>query len=93
MDLSTLLLQVGPLIIVIVVMYFMLIGPQKREQKKLTEMRRELQIGDSITTIGGIVGRVVSMKEDTVVIETGTERTRIRFLRTAISAVEKLEME
>ena len=92
MDTNALFMQIVPFALIIIAMYFILMAPQKREQKKLTEMRRELQIGDAVTTIGGIVGRVVSLKEDTVVVETAEDRTKIRFLRTAIQAVDKLEM-
>ena len=73
-------------------MYFMIYRPQKKQQKKDTEMRNALDIGDEVTTIGGIVGRVVAIKEDTFVLETGSDRTKIRFRRSAISSVEKLDM-
>ena len=82
-----------PFVLVIVVMYFMLIAPQKKQEKKLQQMRADLQVGDGITTVGGSVGRVVSLKDDTVLVETGSERTRIRFKRVAIQSVEKLEMD
>lgn len=82
-----------PFLLVIVVMYFMLVAPQKKQEKKLQEMRAELQVGDGVTTVGGIVGRVVSLKDDTVLVETGSERTRIRFKRVAIQSVEKLDVE
>lgn len=75
------------------IMYFLMIRPQKKKDKQLADMRNALDIGDGVTTIGGIVGRVVALKDDTVVIETGTERTRIRFKRWAIQDVEKLVVE
>ena len=56
-------------------------------------MRSALEIGDSVTTIGGIVGRVVALKFDTVVLETGNERIGVRFKRWAVQEVEKLTME
>ena len=56
-------------------------------------MRNSLEIGDEVTTIGGIVGRVVAIKEDTFVLETGSDRTKIRFRRAAIQSIEKLNME
>ena len=74
-------------------MYFMIYRPQKKQQKKDTEMRNALDIGDEITTIGGIVGRVVAIKEDTFVLETGSDRMKIRFRRSAIASVEKLDLE
>ena len=82
-----------PLVLAIVVMYFILIRPQKKKDKQLQDMRSALEIGDSVTTIGGIVGRVVALKDDTVVLETGTERNRVRFKRWAVQEVEKLTME
>ena len=74
-------------------MYFIIYRPQKKQQKKDTEMRNALDIGDEVTTIGGIVGRVVAIKEDTFVLETGSDRMKIRFRRSAIASVEKLDLE
>lgn len=74
-------------------MYFMIYRPQKKQQKRETEMRNSLEIGDEVTTIGGIIGRVVAMKDDTFVMETGSDRVKIRFRRTAIAAVNKLQMD
>ena len=83
----------GFLILALVAMYFILFLPQKKQEKQAQEMRANLQVGDGVTTIGGIVGRVVSLKDDTVLVETGSERTKIRFKRVAIQSVEKLELE
>ena len=74
-------------------MYFMIYRPQKKQQKKDTEMRNALDIGDEVTTIGGIVGRVVAIKEDTFVLETGSDRMKSRVRRSAIASVEKLDLE
>ena len=67
---------------------------EKKKQKKVEAMRDALKVGDNITTIGGIVGIVcaISEKDDTIVLETGSDRTKIRFRRTAIASVEKLDM-
>ncbi len=78
-----------PMLIVVAIMYFMMIRPQRKKEKQLADMRNALEVGDKITTIGGIVGLVVSVKEDTVLIETGSDRTKIRFKRWAIQEVEK----
>lgn len=90
---STMLLLVG----LVVVMYFLMIRPQKKRQKEEQALRDNLQIGDEITTIGGIVGKVVTIKEDAVVIETGADRVKIKFLRGAIqtnnTASAKLQAE
>ena len=71
-----------------VILYFFMIRPGKKQEKKDAEMRNALQVGDEVTTIGGIIGKVVSIKEDTFVLETTKERTKIRFLRGAIRSVD-----
>lgn len=73
-----------PLILVAVVMYFLMIRPQKKKEKKDAKMRSNLQVGDEVVTIGGIIGIVFSIKDDTVVIETGSDRSKIRVTKTAI---------
>lgn len=77
------------------VMYFIIIRPQKKKQKEEQALRDNIQIGDEVTTIGGIVGKVVTVKEDTVVIETGADRVKLKFLKGAIqtnnTANEKLQ--
>lgn len=67
-------------------MYFFMIRPQKKKQKEEQNMRDSIQIGDEITTIGGIVGKVVTVKDDSIVLETGAgaERTKMKFTRWAI---------
>ena len=67
-----------------VLMYFLMIRPQKKRQKEEQNMRDSIQIGDEITTIGGIMGRVVTVKDDSIVIETGADRTKLRFQKWAI---------
>ena len=81
------------LALMLVLLYFMIYRPQKKQEKKDAAMRAALEIGDQVTTIGGIVGIVCAIadKDDTLVIETGSDRTKIRFRRTAISSVEKLD--
>ena len=71
----------------------MIYRPQKKQEKKDAAMRAALEIGDQVTTIGGIVGRVVAIKDDTFVLETGADRVKIRFIKNAISSVEKLNMD
>lgn len=79
------------------IMYFLMIRPQKKKQKEEQAMRDNLQIGDEITTIGGIVGKIVTVKDDTLIIETGADRNRMKITRWAISqnntANEKLAAE
>lgn len=75
----------APIVVVIVVFYFMLIRPQQKKDKEDRAMRENLEIGDEIVTMGGIIGLVVSVKEDTVVIETGSDRSKIRIVKSAVS--------
>ncbi len=77
-----------PLILIFVAMYFFMIRPQKKQEKEANKMRDELTVGDEITTIGGIIGKVVSIKDETLVLETTKDRTRIRILKTAVSRVD-----
>ena len=81
------------LALMLVLLYFMIYRPQKKQEKKEAAMRAALEIGDQVTTIGGIVGRVVAIKDDTFVLETGADRVKIRFIKNAISSVEKLNMD
>ena len=81
----TMILMLGGLLLV---MYFVMIRPQKKQEKEQNEMRNNLAVGDEITTIGGIIGKIVSIKEETCVIETSHERTKIRILKTAVSRVD-----
>lgn len=69
-------------------MYFLMIRPQKKKQKEEQEMRDTIQIGDEITTIGGIMGRVVTVKDDSIVLETGADRVKMKFQRWAIQTNE-----
>ena len=78
-----------------VIMILMLVGmwwftsrSQKKRDKEAQDMRDSLQVGDEVTTIGGIIGKVVSIKEETFVLETTKEKTHIRFLKAAIRSVD-----
>ena len=83
-----------PMVLILVFMFLIIYVPQKRQDKKDTAMRNSIEIGDKVTTIGGIVGIVfaISEKDATLVVETGSDRTKIRFRRSAISSVEKLDV-
>lgn len=72
------------LILMFVVMYFILIRPQKKKEKESKAMQSSLQVGDEIVTIGGIVGLVVQVNEDTVVIETTSNRNKLRIKNWAV---------
>lgn len=91
---TSLMSQYSPFIILILmfaVMYFVLIRPQKKKEKKADEMRKNVQVGDEVTTIGGIVGRVVIVKDDFLVLETGSDRSKVRIKKWAIQSNESLE--
>ena len=77
-----------PLVLVIGVFYFMLIRPENKRKKEAEEMRSSLKEGDKITTIGGICGTVVNVKDDKFVIETGADQVRIEFAKWALSTNE-----
>ena len=71
-----------------VLIYFFILRPQKKQEKEANDLRNSLGIGDEVTTIGGIIGRVVSIKDETFTLETSRDRTKIRFLRSAIKSVD-----
>ena len=73
------------MVVLIALMYFMMIRPQKKRQKEEQEMRSSLEIGDEIITIGGIVGRVVTIREEDLIIETGADRNKMRIQRWAVN--------
>ena len=81
---------IGIWVVVIVAAYFLFIRPQKKRQKEEEELRNGIEIGDDVTTIGGIVGRVISVRDDdeTFIIETGSDKTRMRFKKWAIASVD-----
>ena len=81
------------LALMLVMLYFMIYRPQKKQEKADAALRSSLEIGDQVTTIGGVIGRVVAIKDDTFVLETGADRVKIRFTKNAISSVEKLNMD
>ncbi len=82
------LLMMIPLILIFVAMYFFMIRPQRKQEKEANKMRDELTVGDEITTIGGIIGKIVSIKDETLVLETTKDRTHIRILKSAVSRVD-----
>ena len=79
------LLMIGGLILVF---YFFMIRPQKKQENEVRNMRDNLVVGDEITTIGGIIGKIVSIKEETCMIETGKDKVRMRILKSAVRCVD-----
>ena len=76
------------LLIMVAVFYFMIIRPENKRKKEAEQLRSNIKNGDKITTIGGIVGKVVDVKEDKFVIETGADQVRIEFAKWALSTNE-----
>ena len=76
------------LVVMFGVMYFLMIRPENKRKKEAEAMRSALKVGDKITTIGGIIGKVVDIKEDKFVIETGADQVRIEFAKWALSTNE-----
>jgi len=87
---GAMLVSMLPMILIFVVFYLILIRPQKKKEKETQKMRLNVQIGDEVITIGGIIGMVISMKEDNIVIETAGERNKIRIKRWAIQSNETI---
>lgn len=81
---SAMFTQFAIIAIMFAVMYFFMIRPQKKREKEVQVMRANLEVGDEIVTIGGIIGRIVSLKDDTILIETGSDRSKMRMARWAI---------
>lgn len=79
-------LTIVMLVVMLVVFYFLLIRPENKRKKEAEKMRSELSVGDEITTIGGIIGTVCAVKENTIVIETGADRVRIELTKWAVSS-------
>ena len=73
------------LVVMIAVFYFLLIRPENKRKKEAEQMRSNMKVGDEITTIGGIVGKVVSVKDEKFVIETSADQVRIEFAKWALS--------
>lgn len=81
-------ISIGMIVLLFVFLYFFMIKPQKKQEKRDAEMRDALQVGDEVTTIGGIIGKVISIKGETFVLETTKDKTKIRFLKGAIRSVD-----
>ena len=80
--------QFAPLVVLIVLFYFLLIRPQRKRDKQERDMRNSIEIGDEISTIGGFIGRVVNIKDDVLVIESSSDRTKLKIYRWAIRGKE-----
>ncbi len=81
------LINLMPLLVLIIAMYFLMIRPQKKKDKQIQEMRNGLQVGDEIVTIGGICGKVVKTKDETIVIQVGADKVKFEMMRWSVSSV------
>lgn len=80
-------------ILLIVIFVVLIIVPNKRREKKYKDMLGSLRVGDTIKTIGGVYGKIISLKEDLVTIETGPDKVKIVFAKNAIGTVESYDVE
>lgn len=85
------ILSFGVLILMFVIMYFILIRPQRKKDKELKEQMNKLSVGDRVVTIGGLVGFVANIKDDQVTISTSAANTLVTFTKSAINSVVKRE--
>ena len=84
---------IAMVVIMLAIFYFMLIRPENKKKKELEKMRSELAVGDQVTTIGGIIGTICAVKEESIVIETSADRVRVEFAKWAISTKGAQTME
>lgn len=82
-----------PLILLIFIMYFLLIRPQKKKEKQVAAMRNSIKVGDDIITIGGIYGTVVKVRDERLVIQVGADKTKLEITRWAVSKVVTDDVE
>ena len=87
-EMTQMLMSLGWIVLTFALFYFVLIRPQKKREKEEKAMLNALKIGDNVITIGGITGKIVSIKDDMLVIETGADRVKLNFQRWAIRSVE-----
>ena len=81
------LVTLMPLVLLIVIMYFLLIRPQKKREKEVNAMRNAIKVGDEVITIGGICGKIVKTKDETLTIQVGADKVKFEIMRWAVSKV------
>lgn len=81
------------IVLMIAIFYFLMIRPENKRKKEAEAMRNALKVGDNITTIGGIIGDIVSVKDDSIVLETSSDRVRVEFAKFAVSTNNTAEKE
>lgn len=87
-SIGAILSSILPILLMVGVFYFMLIRPQQKREKKTREMLKNIKVGDRVTTIGGIFGRVAAIKDDVMTIEVGNDKVRLMVARWAMRSVE-----
>jgi len=92
-DITSLLGTFGPLVIILVLFYFLLIRPQRKKQKQVDTMLKNIQVGDRVRTIGGLYGRITSIKDDDVTIASGKDQVELVFSRSSVGTVENVDAE
>jgi preprotein translocase subunit YajC len=88
-DMTALIAQILPFAVMILVFYFLLIRPQKKREKETRQMLSALKVGDNITTIGGICGKIVKVQDEVLTIEVGADKVKLVIERWAVKNVEK----
>ncbi len=83
------LVNLLPIILLFVLMYFLMIRPQKKKDKQIKDMRNSLTVGDEIVTIGGLCGKIVKTKDETIVVQVGADKVKFEMMRWAVSTVTK----
>ena len=78
-----------PIVILFVLMYFLMIRPQRKKDKQIKDMRNSLTVGDEIITIGGLCGKIVKTKDETIVVQVGADKVKFEMMRWAVSSVTK----
>lgn len=91
MENPNLLTMLIPYILIFAVFYFILILPQRKRDKKMKEMLAALQVGDQVITIGGMYGKVTTIKDDILTIEVGADKTKLKIARWAVKSVETIK--
>ena len=86
---SPAVMQILMIVLLFVVMYFLMFRPQKKKDKQIQDMRKSLQVGDEIITIGGICGKIVKTKEESFIIQVGADKVKFEMMRWAVSSVTK----
>ncbi len=80
--------SIAYLVVLFAIFYFLLLRPQQKKSKQLKEMRASLKVGDKITTIGGLVGKIIKVTEDDITLETGADKLRMVFKKWAVATVD-----